>query len=270
MKKFFLLAFAVFMLMGCAAGQQGSIVASEASGGVNAFNPYLSEKLPALRKPTSEGAKILGSLGGGAQSIEGEAKYRKNWREEIYPVVFGDRKAPNEIIVVLNFSEPECEKLWSAVTEASKSLQPAQCKIVVYGKSDENYGMDLTGLAIWLSYSRKNQAMPWIGYALANWNAAKAAQKSAGKVKKFNNEYDSAPSAQEMPIMHRYLPRITPPVPANQELELARYCYNAGNVNMYQATQVCEYYGVRKLPAVIVNGKILSQVTPVSIIAALN
>ena len=38
---------------------------------------------------------------------------------------------------------------------------------------------------------------------------------------------------------------------------MARYCYDAGNVNMYQASQVASYYGVKTLPAVLVDGRIL-------------
>lgn len=259
------------LLFGCGAGQKGDTAAPEAAAGgsANDFNPWMRENLPHLRQISSEGQKMLGELGAKTQSIEGEAKYRKNWREEIYPVVFGERKAPHEIIVILNFSEPACENLWQAVAQASKSLQPAQCKIVVYGKSDENYGTDLTGMAIWLAHSRKGQAMPWITYALSQWNKSKATQKSSGRVKRFTNEYDSAATPQDFPIHTAFLPRIQPPIPASQELAVAKYCYDAGNVNMYQATQVCQYYGVSKLPAVIVDGKVLSKVTPDSILAAL-
>lgn len=258
------------LLFGCGAGQNGSLDMGEAGGKANDFNPYMREKLPNTRHISLDGSKMLGQIGGSAQSIEGEARHRKNWREEIYPVVFGNRKAPHEIIVVLNFSEPECERLWQAVTEAAKSLKPADCKIVIYGKSDETYGIDLTGMAIWLAHSRKGQAMPWITYALSRWNAAKDAQKSAGKVKKFSNEYDAVPTPQDFPILQGYLSRVNPPVPASQELALARYCYDAGNVNMYQATQICKYYGATSLPAVIVDGKVLKNATKDAILAALN
>lgn len=258
------------LLFGCGASQStGSLSQQVSSGAANDFNPYLNEKLPSTRQLSQDGQKMLGELGGKAQSIEGETKYRKNWRGEVYPVVFGDAKAPHEIIVVLNFSEPECENLWKAVTEASKALQPSQCKIVVYGKSDENYGIDLIGMAIWLAHARKGQAMPWISYALSRWNNAKAAQKSAGNVKKFTNEYDAVAKAEDYPILYSYLTSLKPPVPANQELAITRYCYDAGNVNMYQATQVCLYYGVKKLPAVIVDGKVLAKPSAESILVNL-
>lgn len=262
------------MMFGCGAAQQPYPAAPDLSAGApggkaNAFNPWLADKLPNLRQPSDDVAKMLGTLGAKAQTIEGEAKYRKNWRDEIYPVVFGDRKAPHEIIAVLNFSNPESEKVWHAVMQASKSLQPSQCKIVVYGRSDENYGTDLMGLAIWLAYSRPGQAMPWLSYALSRWNQVKAAQKSSGAVKQFTNEYDATATAQDFPIHYGYLSHIKPPVPASHELQVAKYCYNAGNVNMYQATQVCRYYGISKLPAVVADGKILRKVSAEAILSAI-
>lgn len=265
--------FLSMMLFGCGAVQNSDSAGAESavSGArANAFNPWLNEKLPNLRPLSDDGAKMLGSLGARAQTIEGEAKHRKNWRDEIYPVVFGDRKAPGELIVLLNFSSPESEKVWRAVVESSKSLQPSQCKIVVYGRSQENYGTDLMGLAIWLSHSRPGQAMSWLTYALSRWNEVKAAQKAAGKLKQFTNEYDATATAQDFPIHYGYLSHIQPPVPASQELAVAKYCYNAGNVNMYQATQVCQYYGVSSLPAVIADGKVLGKISAASILSALS
>lgn len=261
------------LLFGCGASQQ-----PEATGGAdsavfnaqaNAFNPWMAAELPNLRPPSETGAKMLGSLGAKAQTIEGEARHRKNWRDEIYPIVYGDRKAPNEIIALLNFSNPESEAAWKAVVAASKSLQPQNCKIVVFGRSDENYGTDLMGMTIWMVHSRKGQAMQWLSYALGRWNAAKAAQKASGQVKKFTNEYDAVASNQDYPIIYGYLAKAQPPIPASQELALSRYCYNAGNVNMYQATQVCQYYGISQLPAVVVNGRALGKISANAILAAL-
>lgn len=271
MKRFWLpVLLLVTLLFGCGASQlMGSLASSSPDGGVNAFNPYMHEELPNMRHATSEGASMLSELGAQEQSIVGEAKHRKGWREEIYPVVFGERKAPHEIIVVLNFSEPACEELWSAVTEASKSLNPADCKIVVFGNSDETYGTDLMGVTIWLNQFRKGQSMAWLGYALSHWNKAKAALQKSGKARKFTNEYDAVARKGDFPIHYGFLSRINPPIPANRELAVARYCYDAGNVNMYQATQVCQFYGVRKLPAVIVDGKPLESVSAESILAAL-
>ena len=50
---------------------------------------------------------------------------------------------------------------------------------------------------------------------------------------------------------------------------MAKYCYNAGNVNMYQTVQLCRYYGVKSLPAVVVDGKVLGQVSAKAIVDAM-
>ena len=260
---------------GCANSQSPApedsmiVVNANPGSGANAFNPYVNQKLPNLRSGTTEGNQMLGALGARGQTIEGEAAHRANWKEELYPIVFGDAKAPGEIIALLDFSNPESEKIWSQVQTASKSLSPSQCKIVVYGKSRENYGVDLMGLAIWLSHSRKDQAMPYLSYALKRWNEVKAAQKKSGQEKTFTNEYDATASAQDFPIHYGYISRLNPPIPTNQELSVAKYCYNAGNVNMYQANQIAQYYGVKSLPAVIVNGRPLANPTAANILAAL-
>lgn len=268
--------FAALMLAlavsGCGASGKTTAPPAETasvSGSANAFNPYMQSKLPNVRELSPEGKQMLGKLGGSPVSIEGEAAHRRNWRDEIYPVVFGEKTAPHEIIVVLNFSEPACQDVWKAVLEAAKSLSPAQCKIVVYGRSRENYGTDLMGLAIWLSHSRPGQAMPFLTHALSRWNAVKAAQKKSGQVREFTNEYDATATAQDYPIHYAYLSRLNPPIPASQELSVAKYCYDAGNVNMYQAVQVCQYYGVSSLPAVIVDGRVLGRVTAANILEAL-
>lgn len=260
-------------LLGCATTQSGAsndlTSVAEPGGKANDFNPYMRDKLPNTRQISSDGARMLNELGATAQSIEGEAKHRKSWREEVYPVVFGERKAPHEIIVVLNFSNPASEQAWQAVVAASKSLSPNQCKIVVFSRSDENYALDLMGLTIWLAQARPDKAMPWLTQALSRWNAVKNAQKAAGQTKKFNNEYDSTGPGQQFPIHYTYLSQLQPPISANHELAISKYCYNAGNINMYQATQICKYYGVAKLPAVIVDGKVISSITPEAILAAL-
>lgn len=271
----------MLLLVGCAAGGSGggseeaaaapeqAALAGAPGAGANAFNPYMQAKLPNTREFSTEGQQMLGAMGGGQPTIEGEAAHRRNWREEIYPVVFGDRTAPHEILVLLNFSSPKSAEVWKAVTTASRSLSPQQCKIAVFGNSTENYGTDLMGLAIWIAHSRPGQAMPYLTYALDRWNEVKAAQRRAGTVKTFKNEYDATATAADYPIHYAYLSRLKPPVPAADELNVAKYCYNAGNVNMYQTTQICQYYGVRELPAVIVDGKVLGKVSADAILKAL-
>ncbi|WP_300124144.1 hypothetical protein [Desulfovibrio sp.] len=268
----------MLLLLGCAAGGSGggseeAPAAPELSGapgaGANAFNPYMQATLPNTREFTTEGQQMLGAMGGGQPTIEGEAAHRKNWREEIYPVVFGDRTAPHEILVLLNFSNPRSAEVWKAVTTASRSLSPKECKIAVFGNSTENYGTDLMGLAIWIAHSRPGQAMPYLTYALDRWNEVKAAQRRAGTAKTFKNEYDATATAADYPIHYAYLSRLKPPVPAADELNVAKYCYNAGNVNMYQTTQLCQYYGVRERPAVIVDGRVLGKVSADAILKVL-
>lgn len=251
-------------------GGEGITLSGTPGGGANAFNPYMRKSLPNLRAATAEGAGMLKELGGNVPRIEGEAAYRTHWRQEIYPVVFGDVKAPHEIVVLLDFAAPQSEKVWQAVAQAAKSLSPKQCKIVVFANSKENYGTDLMGLAIWISYSRPGQAMPYLSYALSRWNAVKAEQKQArGRVTPFTNEYDATAGDTDYPIHYSYLAKLRPPVPAADELKVARYCYDAGNVNLYQAVQVARYYGVKNLPAVVVDGKVLTSVSTGAILKAL-
>lgn len=264
----------VFMcaLFGCAASSDSDATGESSASlgaGPNDFNPWMKKSLPNTRVMNSEGERMLGAMGGSAQSIEREAAHRKNWRDELYPVVFGDKNAPDEIIVVLDFANPESESVWNSVMQASRSLQPARCKIVVYGRNGEPYGTDLMGLAIWIAHQRKGQAMNYLDYALKRWNEVKSAQKSAGTSKTFTNEYDATVTPQDYPIHYAYFSRLNPPVSASQELAVARYCYDAGNVNMYQANQVCQYYGVKKLPAIIVNGTVLGTISVDSILSAL-
>ena len=260
---------ACILVAGCATQNSPAEGGSASGGAANAFNPWMNQKLPNTRASSSESQQMLAHLGATAQSIEGEAAHRKHWREEIYPIVFGSRTAPGEIIVLLDFAKTRSAEVWKNVVEASKSINPDTAKIVVFGHSGEPYGTDLMGLAIWISYSRPNQAMPYLTYALDRWNEVKEAQKRAGGAKKFTNEYDATASSTDFPIHYAYFKRLNPPVPASQELGLGKYCFDAGNVNMYQASQIASYYGVKSLPAVLVNGKILNNPEPAAILGAL-
>lgn len=256
------------LLTGCAA-QDNPVEAVAASGSVaggkaNAFNPYLQKQLPNTRGLSSEGQ----AFGGATVAIEAEAAHRPHWREELYPVVFGRPTAPHEILVVLDFARPQSRALWQAVEQAAKSISPEQCKIVVFAKNSENYGTDLMGLVIWNTWARKGQGMSCLGQLLNAWQEAKAAQRSAGKSKPFNNEYDSA-VGNGYPIHYDWIMKQRPAIAENDELHLVRYCYDAGNVNMYQAVQVMRYYGISSLPAVLVDGKAVGKVTPATIAAAI-
>ncbi|MDR1777920.1 MAG: hypothetical protein LBR31_08865 [Desulfovibrio sp.] len=270
-----LLVWLALSLAGCASERTQTLQTAGAdapvvSGGVNLFNPWLNTTLPNSRRLSADGEQMAKQIGSGAQRIEGEAAYRKRWREELYPVVFGDMRAPHEILVLLDFAAPQSEKVWQAVVDAAKSLSPKQIKIVVYGNSREQYGTDLLGFAIWLSWSRPEQAMPWLSHALSRWNAVKAEQKRLrGRSVPFVNEFDATAKPEDYPIIYTYMQRLRPPVSANDELEISRYCYDAGNVNMYQAAQIGTYYGVKAFPAVIVDGRPLGSPGANSILAAL-
>ncbi|MBQ7617565.1 MAG: hypothetical protein IJS50_01695 [Desulfovibrio sp.] len=275
MRKYLVLALGLVcsLLLQACAGQGGAEmsnqVSSEQAKGADVFNPYRHEKLPTSRSLSKDGDSILSSMGGKAQSLQAEAKHRRHWKEEIYPVIFGSPSAPHEILVLLDFAAPASEKVWQEVLSCARSLNPRDVKIVVFGKSSELYGTDLLGLMIWIARERKGQAIPYLSYALKRWNEVKAEQKRQGRVKVFANEFDSTAKTSDYPIHYTYLSRLNPPVSEQDELALARYSYDAGNVNMYQATQISSYYGLGKLPKVIVDGEVLSSVSRKNIEAAL-
>lgn len=224
----------------------------------NAFNPWMNKSLPNTRTLSAEGLAMVQAMGADRQSIEDEAAHRPHWREEIYPVFFGNRTAPHEIIVLLDFAAPDSARVWQAVRDASARLSPADVKIAVFAKNSENYGTDLMGMGIWISYERKGQAMDYMSHALSEWNRIKAAQKKQGRSVPFTNEYDATVTSTDLPIHYAFMGKLRPAVPSSQELDVARYCYNAGNVNMYQAVQISRYYGVKRIPAVIVDGRVLA------------
>lgn len=235
----------------------------------NAFNPWMNKALPNTRSLSAEGMAMVRAMGADRQSIEDEAAHRPHWREEIYPVFFGNRTAPHELIVLLDFASPDSARVWKAVRDAAGKLSPQDVKIAVFARNTENYGTDLMGMGIWISYERKGQAMDYMSHALGEWNRIKAAQKKQGRVVPFTNEYDATVTATDLPIHYAYMARLRPPVPASQELDVARYCYNAGNVNMYQAVQISRYYGVKRVPAVIADGRVLSSPSASAIADAL-
>lgn len=235
----------------------------------NAFNPWMNKSLPNTRTLSAEGLAMVQAMGADRQSIEDEAAHRPHWREEIYPVFFGNRTAPHEIIVLLDFAAPDSARVWQAVRDASARLSPADVKIAVFAKNSENYGTDLMGMGIWISYERKGQAMDYMSHALSELNRIKAAQKKQGRSVPFTNEYDATVTSTDLPIHYAFMGKLRPAVPASQELDVARYCYNAGNVNMYQAVQISRYYGVKRIPAVIVDGRVLASPSAQDIVSAL-
>lgn len=251
-------------------GGHGAALSAQAQPGANRFNPWMQTTLPNTRELSADGRIMVGSMGGAAQSIQREAAHRPHWKDEVYPVVYGNKQAPHEILVLLDFAAPKSEKVWAQVRQAARSLPGDQVKIAVFGNSRENYGTDLMGLAIWLSYSRPSQVMPYLDYALNRWNVIKDAQrKTRGAAVSFRTEYDATVKASDFPIHYGYFSRLNPPIPSAQQPDVARYCYDAGNVNMYQASQLAAQYGVRSLPAVIVDGQLLDDPDADNILSAL-
>ena len=86
-------------------------VAAQAPAGANRFNPWMQNTLPNTRELSTDGRVMVGGMGGTAQSIQGEAAHRAHWKEELYPVVYGNRQAPHEILVLLDFAAPDSEKV---------------------------------------------------------------------------------------------------------------------------------------------------------------
>ena len=174
----------------------------------NAFNPWMNKSLPNTRTLSAEGMAMVQAMGADRQSIEDEAAYRPHWREEIYPVFFGNKTAPHEIIVLLDFASPDSARVWQAVRDASAKLSPADAKIAVFAKNSENYGTDLMGMGIWISYERKGQAMDYMSHALSEWNRIKAAQKKQGRSVPFTNEYDATVKPSDLPIHYAYMGKL--------------------------------------------------------------
>lgn len=241
---------------------------SFAGGNGNQYNPYVQSRLPAAT-PSEDIMQGIEKMGGKTTTIQDEASHRKYWKEELYPVVFGDKKAPNTIMVLLDYASPQSQQVWNDVVQAVSRMDPNKVQVVVFGNSNEQYGTELMGYGIWVSIMRPKQAMAYYSYTLGQWNDVKRRQAMRGKVRNFQYEFDGIAGDTEMPFVHPFMERLNPPVPHKQQSELLDYAYDAGNVNMYQAVEVKNYYGVQQLPAVIVNDSVLGQVTVANILNAL-
>ncbi len=240
------------------------------AGETNLFNPYIHATLPTGKSGRLQGenAKMAQSLGAHAASLQSEVHYRQFWRQEVYPIVFGNAKAPHEVLVFLDYALPQSQNLWEQVLMASRSMNAQQLKIVVFAKSTEPYGTELMGGGIWVAYSHPALALDYYTYTLQRWNAVKQAQRGQGAERPFVSEYD-ATLGTELPILYSYLERVKHFVPAQQHFPIAQYAFDAGNINMYQASLAAQAYDVHHFPAVVVNGKALTNVTAQKILDAL-
>lgn len=233
------------------------------------FNPY-RHKILATSQRLADGEKILlDKLGGQTHSLQKEVAFRPDWKSEVYPVVFGNKEAPDEILVLLDYAVPESQSVWQEVLTASRSLDPGRVKIVVMGKSREKYAVELMGGAVWLARQRPDLAREYLRLTLERWNRTKQAQRQReGKARPFQYEYDAVASPTEYPILYSVLKQLLPDSSEKTQFEVWKGAYNAGNVNCYQAVDAAYYYHVN-VPAVIVNGKPLSRPVAAAIIGAL-
>ncbi len=234
---------------------------SMAGSDANAFNPYAGKELPSSRTPKGDEAGILKAIGGRPRSIAADTAYRQHGRQELYPCLWGDIRAPHEVLVLLDFASPDSRPLWKAVTDAVKRTSPDRARVVLFGKSGETYGTDLTGMAIWAARERQGQAMEYVSWALRRWDEVKEAQRKMGTLRPFRDEYDAVAGRRDYPMTFMAMTRFKPAVPDAEQSDIARYAYDAGNVNMFQASEVCTYYGVERVPALVVDGVVYTSMS---------
>ncbi len=244
-----------------------SVSALAYAGDTNDYNPYMNERLP-TKQFRGESADLVESMGARASSLQEEARHRQLWKQEVYPIVFGEARAPHEIIFFLDYAKAESEALWLHIVTAARSLDPRMCKIVVMAKNSEHYGTELMGGGIWVAHNRPSSAMEYFTYTLQRWNTAKKNLTAKGVRRPFVYEYDATSSPTEQPILYSYLELVRPQVPAAQMPSIVKHAFDAGNINMYQAVTASEAYDVKTFPAVVVNGRRLKNVNAQAIVKA--
>lgn len=233
----------------------------------NRYNPYMQQKLPTPLH-SDENKDILAALGGHPTTIQDEAGHRKHWREEIYPVVFGNKTAPGEVLVFLDYTSPESAVVWREVVKATALLNPQTSKVVVFGNSKEHYGTELLGGGIWIGYARPAKALEYFTYTLTAWNSAKTRHQQQGRQRRFVYDVDTSFDTGALPILPAYLETLQPTLSTEAQARILDGAYEAGNVNMFQAMTAAHYYNVPQLPAVVVNGRLLSNPTATTIVQA--
>ncbi len=224
----------------------------------NAFNPWMNKSLPNTRTLSAEGMAMVQAMGADRQSIEDEAAYRPHWREEIYPVFFGNRRPRTSSSCCWTLPRPTAPVSGRPCAMPRPSSRPLTPRSPFLPKIRRTYGTDLMGMGIWISYERKGQAMDYHeATPSANGTASRPPRRSRGAACPSPTSTTPRSKPTDLPIHYAYMAKLRPAVPSSQELDVARYCYNAGNVNMYQAVQISRYYGVKRIPAVIADGKVL-------------
>ncbi len=230
------------------------------------FNPYLHAKLPS-ESLKGESAQMARSLGGKSSSLQDEVQYRKHWRQEVYPVVFGNAKAAHEVLVFLDYAVPQSQHVWAHVVQASHYMTAQDVHISVFARSKEPYAIELMGGGIWMAHSHPTYALDYYTHTLLRWNAAKQGLAAQGIRRPFVTEYD-ATEGMEIPILYAYLERVG--VHGSQQFSIVKYAFDAGNINMYQANIAAQHYGIQNFPAVVVNGKRIANVSAQNILDALH
>ncbi len=238
------------------------------AGEANLFNPYMHERLPS-QKISNADKEMAKSMGGKSLSLQDEASHRTFWRQEVYPLVFGNAMAKSEIIVFIDYALPNSEAVWGEVVKASKSLNAQSSKIIVFSKNSEQYGTELMGGGIWIAHSRPAYAMDFFSYSLRRWNEVKRTQAANGTKRPFVYEYDATANKKDFPILYSYLILVKPALTNQEHNNITKYAFDAGNVNMYQATTAAKEYDVEQFPAVVVNGEHIKKPTAQSILNAL-
>ncbi len=234
----------------------------------NLFNPYFHTRLPS-QSLSNDGAEMAKMLGASKSNLQDEVSYRQYWRNEVYPVVFGNVKSKNEVIVFIDYANLNSEFVWAQVLAASKMMDVQKNKIVVFAKNSEKYGTELMGGGIWVTYSRPAYGLDYFNYTLRKWNEVKRTLATKGITRPFVYEYDATAHKKDFPILYSYLSMLKPALTQTEYSHIMQYAFDAGNINMYQAAIAANQYGVENFPAVVVNGNILKKVNAQNIVEAL-
>lgn len=182
---------------------------------------------------------------------------------------FGDPKAPHEVLVLLDFASRRRAKRYGRRGRG----QPLCFASAVRWQFLPTAGniMEPTSWA-WASGFRIPAPVSHAVHDLC----ALALERDQGRAKEkgpcgcsLNNEYDATAESSDYPIHYSYMTKLRPPVNPAEELAVGKYCYNTGNVNLYQAQQISQYFGIKALPAVVVDDNVLSSVSASAILKAM-
>ena len=93
---------------------------------------------------------------------------------------------------------------------------------------------------------------------MQRWDSIKQGLKKQGKARPFHNEYDAVLTRKDYPMVFVAMEKcFKPRVAAAEQSNLATYAYEAGNINLFQASEVCRYYELKSQSGLIVDGEVL-------------